>query len=54
MKGISQVDGIFGQKTSQWAFPQTYVEDKAKGEKKLVGLANQVDRQKLTQMLTQK
>lgn len=48
MSGISQVDGIFGQKTSQWKFPQTYV-DAAKT--KSIGFAPQVDRSKLLQIL---
>jgi hypothetical protein len=48
MQGISQVDGIFGQKTSQWKFPQTYV-DAAKT--KSIGFAPQVDRSKLLQIL---
>lgn len=49
MQGISQVDGIFGQKTSQWKFPQTYV-DSAKT--KSIGFAPKVDRQALLQVLT--
>lgn len=49
MKGISQVDGIFGQKTSQWKFPQTYV-DSAKS--KSIGYANQIGREGLLSILT--
>lgn len=39
MKGISQVDGIFGQLTSQWAFPEAYIVNKATGEKQNKGFA---------------
>ena len=42
MKGISQVDGIFGQKTSSWKFPEAYMVDKDTNEKKKLGFANQV------------
>lgn len=41
MKGISQVDGLFGQKTSQWSFPTAYIEEK--GKKTAVGYAPKVD-----------
>ena len=43
MKGISQVDGIFGSKTSSWQFPQAYMVDRATGEKKNLGFANKTD-----------
>lgn len=43
MNGISQTDGIFGQKTSQWAFPEAYILNKQTGEKKSIGFAPKVD-----------
>ena len=43
MPGLSQVDGIFGQKTSQWKFPEAYILNKQTGEKKSIGFAPKVD-----------
>lgn len=51
MSGISQVDGIFGQKTSQWQFPLNYVLDKETGEKNSIGLA---DKKTLLKVLANK
>lgn len=43
MEGISQVDGIFGQKTSQWKFPDHYILDKDKNQLARVGFAPKAD-----------
>lgn len=51
MSGISQIDGIWGQKTSQWAFPENFIKNKETGEKKAVGLA---DKAALLKQLTMK
>lgn len=51
MPTISQVDNIFGQKTSQWKFPEAYLIDKQTGEKKKLGFAPKVD---MSKVLTKK
>lgn len=48
MPTISQVDGIFGQKTSQWAFPEAYMQARS-GQKELRGFAPLVPYNSLTQ-----